>query len=122
MTTTIPFNRDAFIALLSQRDEQGNRARERALLVLLQNQTADERRDEQTKYHNDTGFMPMHAKKMTSFAQQIQRSRRQPGDRLSEKQHLWLLRCDRGGTPRIGKYTRQLIEAAEAKLAMKEAA
>lgn len=114
--TDIPFTREAFIELLSRRDDRGNRARERALLVLVQNQTQDERRDETTKYHNDTGFMPMHAKKMTSFAQQVRFSRRPHGQRLSEKQHNWLLRTDRGGTPRIGKYTRQLIEAAQARV------
>lgn len=111
--TAIPLTRVAFIELLSRTDEVGNRARERALLVLVENQTHDERRDETTKYLNDMGFMPMHAKKMTSFAMQVQSSRYPKGRKLSPKQHLWLLRKDRGGTPRIGKYTRQLIEAAQ---------
>jgi hypothetical protein len=111
--SNVALTRDGLIDLLSRTDDLGNRARERALLVLVQNQTADEQRDEATKYHNGTGFLPMHARKMTSFALQVQRSRRPKGERLSEKQHLWLLRKDRGGTPRIGKYTRQLIEAAK---------
>lgn len=109
----IEFTRDAFIALLTRQDRTGAKARERALLVLIKNQTEDERQAEQTKYHNNTGFMPMHARMMTSLARQVQRSRYPEGERLSPKQHNWLLRTDKGGTPRIGKYTRQLIEAAE---------
>lgn len=113
----IPFDRSSFIELLSRCDKTGNYARERALLLLLARQTQDERTQEQTKHHNNIGFMPMHAKMMTSFAKQIQRSTRPKGERLSEKQHNWLLVKDSGGTPRIGKYTRQLIEEAELKQA-----
>ena len=80
---SIEFTREAFIKLLVRSDRTGAVARERALLVLIQNQTEDERVSEQTKYHNNTGFMPMHASKMTSFARQIQRSRYPEGERLS---------------------------------------
>lgn len=111
----IQFTRASFIELLSRIDEVGNTARERALIHLYNRQTSDERRTEQTRHHNNIGFMPMHAKMMTSFAKQVMTSRRDPGQRLSPKQHTWLLKKDKGGTPRIGKYTGQLIEEAKKK-------
>jgi hypothetical protein len=95
----------------------GHRALERALLVLLANQTFDERRDQTTKHYNNRGFMPMDARKMTSFAKQVQYSRRPKGEQLSPKQRAWLLRTNAKGVSRIGKYARQLIEAAQQKVA-----
>lgn len=101
--------------LLHRDDRSGHYALERALLVLLSNQTADERVQETTKYYNMRGFMPMDAKKMTSFANQVRYSRRPKGERLSPKQRAWLLRFNKKGVSRIAKYHRQLIEAAQVK-------
>lgn len=116
--------KEAIRELLARRDRVGNAARERALTVLVANQTSDERRSETTKYHNDTGFQPMDARMMTSLAQQVARSSRPEGERLSERQHNWLLRQNKKGVSRIAKYHRQLIEAAQAKTLekLKEAA
>lgn len=93
----------------------GHRALERALLVLLARQTADERATEQTRHLNNRGFMSMDAPKMTSFAKQVQYSRRPKGEQLSPKQRAWLLRTNAKGVSRIGKYAGQLIEAAQEK-------
>lgn len=111
---TIP-TREEITALLHTNSPLGNRAVERALLVLLSNQTEDERRDETTKHTNDKGFTSADAKKMTSMARQVERSPYPKGQKLSSKQLGWLRRPNKGGTSRIAKYGRQLIEAAEKK-------
>jgi len=113
MTTQL--TKEAFQALLAREDRVGNIARERALLILLANQTFDEVRDQTTKHLNDKGFQPMDARMMTSLAQWVKRSIRPEGERLSEKQHKWLLRENARGTARIGKYTKQLLSVAKEK-------
>jgi hypothetical protein len=115
----MPYTRDEILALLHEESPRGDRAVERALLVLLDRQTTDEQRTEQTKHHNLRGFMPFDAKKMTSMAKQVQSSRREKGQKLSPRQRAWL----RSAPPnsrypsRIGKYARQLALVANEKAA-----
>lgn len=84
-----------------------DRAVERAILVLFNNQTADEQSAETTKYHNNMGFKGCHARIGTSFAQQLKRR-----GFLTEKQIAYAR-----GKMRITQYHRQLLEAAKAKQA-----
>jgi hypothetical protein len=86
--------------------ETNDRAVERALVVLLERQTADERIAETTKHDNDRGFLPYDAKIMTSMAKWVR-----SGGRLSERQLKWLRNGKSARFPsRIGKYHRQLLD------------
>ena len=76
----------------------------RALLVLLENQTADEQRDAETKYHNKKGFTSGDGKGGVLTAKYFRRH----GKLLDWQLEKW----ERPG--RIAKYHRQLNERAEA--------
>ena len=84
----------------------------RALVALNERQTWDERRDETTRYHNEQGFRPMHAKRGTSMARfYVQRGY------LTPKQIAWWRARTDSGKSRIEIYAGQLLKVAQAKKA-----
>jgi len=94
-----------------------NAALARALVVLNERQTADERVSEETKHHNSVGFNAAHAKRGTSMANFFLRT-----GFLTQKQLAWWRAPIRQGstTPRIGIYAEQLRDAAAKKAAAKK--
>lgn len=92
--------------------ESNDKAVARALIVLKNNQTADEQRSESTKYNNGIGVRPCHAVMVTNLAKFYEAR-----GYLSPKQLAWCRIKDKNGTSRLGIYWRQLAEAAEAKKA-----
>ncbi len=84
-----------------------DRAVLRALIVLAQRQTVDERVSEITKHNNGRGFRPCHARMGTSMGKQAERF-----NRLSEKQISYWRMKDRAGKMRIEIYAGQLLEVA----------
>lgn len=100
--------KEAITHLLATNDK----AVARALLVVYANQTSDEQRSEETKYHNGEGFRPCHARIGTSMAE-FYAAR----GYLSPKQIAYWRKADRKGNMRIAIYWRQLAEAAERKAA-----
>lgn len=92
--------------------ETNDKAVARALVVLNNNQTADEQSQEMVKYRNGQGFRPCHARMGTSMAQFFQAR-----GYLSPKQIAYWRRPDKNGGMRISIYWRQLAEAAVAKAA-----
>lgn len=104
---------DSIRALLATND----RAVGRALIVLRNRQTADERSSEQTKHLNGRGFRPCHARMGTSMADFFERR-----GYLTERQVKYWRTEMRDGKSRIEIYARQLLEEAEARAAQREAA
>lgn len=92
------------------------RAIGRALIVLRNRQTADERSDENTKYRNGRGFRPCHARMGTNMADFFEQR-----GYLSEKQVAYWRKPMADGNSRIEIYARQLLEEAEVKAAAKVA-
>lgn len=88
---------------------RNDRAVGRALVVLNNRQTADERTSERTKHQNNRGFNAAHAKRGTSMASFYQRT-----GFLTQRQVRWW-RCIINGTPRIALYAGQLLDEAQAK-------
>lgn len=86
-----------------------DRAVARALLVLNDRQTSDERIAESTKHSNNRGFNAAHAKRGTSMANFYLRN-----GFLTSKQLAWW-RVEVRGVPRIGIYAGQLLEEAKEK-------
>lgn len=90
----------------------------RALVVLKDRQTWDERSTERTQHLNGRGFKPCHARMGTSMAKFFEKR-----GFLTEKQIAYWRHEEAHGSTRIGQYWRQLIEAAEEKMKqIKEAA
>ena len=96
--------RESIQTLLANSD----RAIGRALVVLYNNQTADEQVSETVRHWNGKGFKGIHGKIGTSMAKFFIRN-----GYLSPKQIAYWRVTDRKGTMRIGCYWRQLIEAAK---------
>jgi hypothetical protein len=103
-----PLTREDITKLLLTND----RAVARALIVLNNNQTADEQVSESTSYHNGRGFRPCDAYMGTRMAKFYIRN-----NYLTPKQIAYWRRTNRNGDPRIAIYWRQLIEAAKVKQA-----
>mgnify|MGYP003348127132 CR=1 FL=1 len=84
----------------------------RALVVLNNNQTADEQINGSVTHLNGKGFRPCHARMGTSMAKFFM-------DRgyLSDKQVAYWRKPDAKGNMKIAIYWRQLIEAATEKAA-----
>lgn len=82
----------------------------RALVALNDRQTSDEQRDEVTRYHNEQGFRPMHAKRGTSMARFYQ----QRGYLTSRQSAFWRATTASGKT-RIEIYANQLLKIAKEK-------
>jgi hypothetical protein len=98
--------------LIRDRLHNDDRWLARALVALNERQTADEQRDEVTRYHNEQGFRPMHAKRGTSMARFYQ-SR----GYLTERQLAWWRARTECGKSRIEIYANQLLKIAESKRA-----
>lgn len=84
----------------------------RALVVLTERQTTDEKLAETTKYHNGRGYRPCHARMGTSMSQFFLRA-----GFLSPKQIGYWRRPMKGGKMRIEIYAGQLLEIAAEKAA-----
>lgn len=99
-------SKETIINLLATNDK----AIGRALLVLNARQNIDERRDQQSKWRNNRGFRPCHARMGTSMAEYYQQH-----EFLTSKQIAYWRVRDKTGTMRIAIYWRQLLEEAEKK-------
>lgn len=88
----------------------------RALVALNERQTVDEQRTETTRYRNEMGFRPAHAKRGTSMAQFYQRT-----GFLTPKQKAWWRSTTDCGKTRIEIYAGQLLKVAEEKRTAKAA-
>ena len=104
-------NKAEIVELLMTND----RAVSRALVVLNNRQTSDERQSETTRHQNKRGFSAAHAKRGTSMANWFSRT-----GFLTPKQIAWW-RASARGTPRIAMYAEQLLEEAVAKAARNSA-
>jgi len=94
-----------------------DRALYKALVLLNQRQTPDERSSESTRYTNGRGFNAAHAKRGTSMANFFLRA-----GFLTPKQKAWWRAPEaRGGAMRIAIYAGQLMEEAAAKEARRVA-
>lgn len=82
----------------------------RALIVLNERQTEDEKKSEQTKHHNGRGFRPCHARMGTSMANWYSQNHY-----LSARQIAYWRALDKTGKMRIAIYAGQLLEVAMAK-------
>ena len=89
-----------------------DRAVGRALLALNARQTADEQQQEVTKYHNEQGFKPCHAKRGTGMAQFYAKA-----GFLTPKQLAWWRAVTPSSKSRIEVYAAQLLKVAEQKKA-----
>lgn len=98
--------KDSIVALLKTRDL----AVAKALVALNERQTADEQRQEDTKYLNGQGFRPCHARMGSSMAKFFLQH-----GYLSPKQVAYWRKPMRCGNMRIGIYAGQLLEVAKAK-------
>lgn len=96
-------SREFILDLLSRND----RAVERAIVVLFENQTADEQAVARTNHCNGRGFRKNHARRGTRYAQWVLSGRRLTGEHLENAR----------GMARL--YVRQLVEAARVKQASK---
>jgi hypothetical protein len=100
-------SKNQIVELLRDND----RALYRALVVLNQRQTADERASETTRYTNGRGFNAAHAKRGTSMANFFLRA-----GFLTPKQKAWWRAPEaKGGEMRIAIYAGQLQDAAREK-------
>lgn len=82
----------------------------RALVALNARQTSDEQSSEHTKYHNNKGFRPCHARMGTSMAKFFERN-----GYLSPKQIAYWRKAMPKGNMRIEIYANQLLEVAKEK-------
>ena len=85
-----------------------DRAVGRALLALNARQTADEQQAEATKYHNEQGFKPCHAKRGTGMAKFYAKT-----GFLTPRQLAWWRAVTPSGKSRIEVYAAQLLRVAE---------
>jgi len=85
-----------------------DRAVGRALLALNARQTADEQQAEATKYHNEQGFKPCHAKRGTGMAKFYAKA-----GFLTPRQLAWWRAVTPSGKSRIEVYAAQLLRVAE---------
>ena len=79
------------------------RAVERAMLVLFDRQTTDERVEQTTRHTNSRGFSAAHASKGSYYAKWVRGGRNLTGHHLDRARSMAL------------HYTRQLLEEVEAK-------
>jgi len=105
MANLTNWDRPSIIRLL----ETNDRAVEKALLVLLEKQTASERSSEVAIETNGVGFSGFDAEIFTSFAKQVR-----DGKRLSRAQLLVCRKPTRGGI-KIGKYWKQLLDEIQSR-------
>lgn len=94
--------------------ETNDKAVARALVVLYERQTDDEKVGENTRHHNNRGFRPCHARMGTSMAKFYLRN-----GYLSPKQIAYWRKQGKEGM-RISIYWRQLLDAAYKKKSASE--
>jgi hypothetical protein len=82
----------------------------RALMAIAARQTEDERQQEATKYHNNQGFRPCHAKRGTNMAAFYKRT-----GFLTPRQLAWWRAATHKQGPRIAVYATQLLKVAAEK-------
>ena len=82
-----------------------NAAVERAMVVLFERQTSDEKATSDTRHTNSRGFSVAHASKGSYYARWVLSGRHLSGHHLDRARNIAM------------KYTRQLLEAVEAKAA-----
>ena len=103
--------KENIIDLLAKND----RAVGRALVVLTERQTFDEREAKDTKYQNGVGFTPGDAKMGVSMGQQFAKR-----GFLTEKQVAYWRKPNSKGVMRIAKYWKQILDIAKQKQATKD--
>jgi hypothetical protein len=96
------WNKDSICELLKRND----RAVERALIVLYNNQTEDEQNAHVTSHANGRGFTGYDAEFYSSLAERVI-----SGQHLSPRMLACLRKPMKNGQPRIGKYWSQLLAA-----------
>lgn len=89
----------------------------RALVALREKQTQDEQIQKDTKYHNNQGFRPCHARMGTEMAEFYMRN-----GYLSSKQVAYWRQKNKDGKMRIGIYAGQLARIAAEKKKQAETA
>ena len=80
----------------------------RAILALNQRQTHDERADQTTKYHNEQGVRPAHARRVTGMAEFYHKT-----GYLTTRQIAWWRAITPSGRSRIDVYANQLAKIAQ---------
>ena len=98
------WTKEDIIVLLSNNDN----AVGRALVRLNERQTADEQKDETTRYKNGAGFRPCHARMGSSMSKWFEGH-----GYLTSKQAAYWRKRDRKGNMRIGIYAGQLMKVIE---------
>jgi len=107
------WTKDRMIALLATNDL----AVERALVVLYDRQTQDEKRDSETKHHNAVGFRKNHDHTGSRLACYILKGWKQPGGK--ERRHLNQVNLGKAREI-VLHYHRQLCEHANEKATSKQ--
>lgn len=102
----IDLTKENIVSLL----EKNDRAVERAIVVLFNNQTFDEQQAADVKYTNGRGFNARDAHYGTIAAKVFIRE-----GKLEDWQIRYWRKRDKKGNMKIGIYWRQLIEAAKVK-------
>lgn len=97
--------------------ETSDKAVARALVVLYERQTADEKATQDTRHDNGRGFRPCDARMGTSMAEFYLRR-----GYLTPKQLAYWRRPEKRGGMKIAVYWKQLLDAAHKKAAAKAAA
>jgi hypothetical protein len=103
--------KDSLIAMLNSSREKQIKVIGRALVVLLNRQVAEEKNTNTTKFDNGIGFTPGDAFHGSVTAKYFVKHRT-----LTDWMVDRWMKPSSNGTPRIAKYSRQLNEAANAKL------
>lgn len=106
--------RDSLTELISRGDAVAMNAIGRALVHLLNRQTAEEARDNTTKNHNERGFTPGDARQGSIHAKCFVKYKQ-----LNEWQVAYWLVPNARGTLRLAKYWRQINEEAQKRAAAK---
>lgn len=107
-------DRTQFIQLIARQDEVGMHAVGRALVHLFNRQTEDEKVVADARYVNYRGFTGADARRGTITAKYYLKHRK-----LLDWQINYWLEPNRKGTPRLGKYWRQIAEEAAKKAAVR---
>lgn len=95
----MPHTKDSIRALIASND----RAVERAMIVLFDRQTQDEKQVEATRHHNNRGFNHGDAKKGTYYARWVLSGRKLTGHHLDRARRM------------AHRYAGQLAEVANSK-------
>jgi hypothetical protein len=103
--------KETFAALILRQDTVGMHAIGRALVHLRNRQTNDEVRVQETKWHNERGFRPCHARMGTSMASYYERNQML----TLKQQNYWRRKIGKSTFPCLSIYWKQLAEEAAKK-------